>query len=153
MVVALGVTAALTAWAVDGESGPDTTAAPVASASAPTSDAGKFAPPSEADRAFCDVAKNYLARVQAVSVHVTDRGKARELLTGAPAQAQLLGASPAAVRDDVAVLANTLTSLRTGLEAVDYEMGRLSPLALMSLHSPAVIQAMSRVTAWAQPIG
>lgn len=102
------------------------------------------------ERAFCEVAGRYLLRVRNLSISLSAKDRARDLLAGAPATAQLAAAAPVELRPDVVVLSEAVNTLSAKLEAAGYDLSRLAPDALMALQSPQVVRAMSAVEAWAQ---
>lgn len=116
---------------------------------APSTSVAAAAPPAQ-ERAFCEVARRYLLRVRTLSISLSAKDRARDLLAGAPATAQLAAAAPAELRPEVVVLAEAVNTLSAKLAAADYDLSRLAPEALMTLQSPQVVRAMSAVDGWAQ---
>jgi hypothetical protein len=102
------------------------------------------------DRAFCEAAQKYLAQVQRLSLSLSDRARVRVLLNGLPAEDQLADSAPAETRADVTVLSEVLVRFASTLSDVDYDLARLPPDVVMSVHGPAFTTAMSRLNAWTQ---
>ena len=102
------------------------------------------------DNAFCQAAKNYVARLHTLAVSLTDRARARDLLAGAPAAAQLVTSAPAEVRADVVLLTEAVTDFRARFEGAGYDITKLPPDALTALQRPNVLRAIAGIETWAQ---